>query len=409
MLAPVFLNDSAAAEQSQLFCQMQPSFAAKLARGSPGPSYSNNDSHDVTGIAPSALTANEMASKIQPEGGVVRSTAQASDDFQCSADSMHLHSASKNTSPATDHDDTHKEMSGLLTTAQTSQHHDLSRQSDAKQPGSNKRPRSSDLKKARMVWSEELHSMFLRALSEIGLRHAVPKTIMQKMGVDSLSRENVASHLQKYRLALKRKAGLPDNALMTAASWRQLEQAHDDFVASIPTATAAAPLLIRAAGPAPHPTGPTAIMPRYADSLPTPKPEPTAAPTPPKSLPPLPPMGASAQKLPPQTFAGTTLCAPSGLPPGFTVPPPDSDGVAVGIPMPAPLFGPDSRGPSRASHSSSSARPTRGTLPGLPPSDTPPQPPARPNRRCGRSACPMLPQPSCPPLSPTRPPTARRP
>lgn len=195
--------------------------------------------------------------------------------------------------------------------------------------------------------------------------------IVQKMGVDSLSRENVASHLQKYRLALKRKAGLPDNTLMTAGSWRQLEEAHEDFVASIPTATAAAPLLIRAAGPAPHPAGPTAIMPRYAESLPTLKPEPVASAAP-KSLPPLPPMAVSSQKLPPQTFAGTTLCAPSGLPPGFTVPPPDSDGVAVGIPMPSTLFGKDPRGPSRASHSSSSARPARGTLPGLPSSDTPP-------------------------------------
>lgn len=206
---------------------------------------------------------------------------------------------------------------------------------------------------------------------------------VQRMGVDSLSRENVASHLQKYRLALKRKAGLPDNTLMTAATWRQLEQAHEDFVASIPTATAAAPLTIRAAGPGLHPAGPTAVMPRYLESQPSPKPEPVTSATP-KSLPPLPPMGASAQKLPPQTFAGAPACAPSGLPPGFTVPPPDSDGVAVGIPMPPALFSKDCRGPSRASHSSTAARPMRGTLPGLPSSDTlppatgPSEPPLRP-------------------------------
>lgn len=181
MLAPALFNDSAAAEQTQLFCQMQPNLAAKLARGSPGPSYSNNDSHDVTGIAPSSLTANEMASKAQPEAGLGRSTAQASDDFQCSADSMHLHSASKNTSPTTDHEGAHEDITdNARTSLATSQGQESSYPLDAKAPASsNKRPRSSDLKKARMVWSEELHSMFLRALSEIGLRHAVPKTIMQ--------------------------------------------------------------------------------------------------------------------------------------------------------------------------------------------------------------------------------------
>lgn len=204
------------------------------------------------------------------------------------------------------------------------------------------------------------------------------------MGVDSLSRENVASHLQKYRLALKRKAGLPDNTLMTAASWRQLEQAHEECVASIPTATAAAPLMARAAGPAPLPAGPPAMLPRATDPQSSPKPEPAVAPAP-RTLPPLPPL--AAQTLPPHTFpTRAPPCAPAGLPPGFNVPPPDSDGVAVGIPMPSSLFpaAKDSHGMSRTSYSSTSGRPSRGTLPGLPSSDTPPpttgpsEPPLRP-------------------------------
>lgn len=178
MLAPAVFNDLAAAEQSQLCCQMQPGLAAKLARGSPGPSYSNNDSHDVTGIAPSSLTANEMASKVQPEAEASRSRAQASDDFQCSADSMHLHSASHNACPTTDHDKASPESARNNLGVFHSQ--DASGPLDVKAAAaSNKRTRSSDLKKARMVWSEDLHSMFLRALSDIGLRHAVPKTIMQ--------------------------------------------------------------------------------------------------------------------------------------------------------------------------------------------------------------------------------------
>ncbi|KAF7119991.1 hypothetical protein RHSIM_Rhsim13G0077900 [Rhododendron simsii] len=40
------------------------------------------------------------------------------------------------------------------------------------------------------------------------IKSAVPKTIMQLMNVEGLTRENVASHLQKYRLYLKRMQGL---------------------------------------------------------------------------------------------------------------------------------------------------------------------------------------------------------
>lgn len=41
----------------------------------------------------------------------------------------------------------------------------------------------------------------------LGIKNAVPKTIMQMMNVEGLTRENVASHLQKYRLYLKRMQG----------------------------------------------------------------------------------------------------------------------------------------------------------------------------------------------------------
>lgn len=45
-----------------------------------------------------------------------------------------------------------------------------------------------------------------------GLKDAVPKTILQLMNVEGMTRENVASHLQKYRLHLKRATGLPPGA-----------------------------------------------------------------------------------------------------------------------------------------------------------------------------------------------------
>ncbi|CAD6249111.1 unnamed protein product [Miscanthus lutarioriparius] len=59
-------------------------------------------------------------------------------------------------------------------------------------------------KKPRVVWSVELHRKFVAAVNELGIDKAVPKRILELMNVERLTRENVASHLQKYRLYLKR-------------------------------------------------------------------------------------------------------------------------------------------------------------------------------------------------------------
>lgn len=59
-------------------------------------------------------------------------------------------------------------------------------------------------KKPRVVWSSELHLKFMNAVDKLGLEKAVPKKILELMNVPALTRENVASHLQKYRLYLKR-------------------------------------------------------------------------------------------------------------------------------------------------------------------------------------------------------------
>ncbi|KAK8482525.1 hypothetical protein V6N11_063452 [Hibiscus sabdariffa] len=63
---------------------------------------------------------------------------------------------------------------------------------------------SSTQKKPRVVWSVELHRKFVAAVNQLGIDKAVPKKILELMNVEKLTRENVASHLQKFRLYLKR-------------------------------------------------------------------------------------------------------------------------------------------------------------------------------------------------------------
>ncbi|KAI4352497.1 hypothetical protein L6164_006743 [Bauhinia variegata] len=59
-------------------------------------------------------------------------------------------------------------------------------------------------KKTKVNWTAYLENLFLMAITHIGLDKAVPKKILEFMAVPDLTRENVASHLQKYRNFLKK-------------------------------------------------------------------------------------------------------------------------------------------------------------------------------------------------------------
>ncbi|CAL4942203.1 unnamed protein product [Urochloa decumbens] len=61
-----------------------------------------------------------------------------------------------------------------------------------------------DLKKSRLSWTMQLHRQFIAAVNFLGVDKAVPKKILEVMKVKHLTREQVASHLQKYRLHLIR-------------------------------------------------------------------------------------------------------------------------------------------------------------------------------------------------------------
>lgn len=90
------------------------------------------------------------------------------------------------------------------------------------------------LKRPRLVWTPQLHKRFVDAVAHLGIKNAVPKTIMQLMSVDGLTRENVASHLQKYRLYLKRMQGLSSGGGAGGGGISAADAAADHLFASAP-------------------------------------------------------------------------------------------------------------------------------------------------------------------------------
>ncbi|CAO2838212.1 unnamed protein product [Amaranthus hypochondriacus] len=60
-------------------------------------------------------------------------------------------------------------------------------------------------KKRRLSWTIQLHKRFVQSIEHLGSSKVVPKTILHNMNVEGITRENVASHLQKYRSHLKNK------------------------------------------------------------------------------------------------------------------------------------------------------------------------------------------------------------
>ena len=152
--------------------------------------------------------------------------------------------------------------------------------------------------------------------------------------MNALSRENVASHLQKYRLALKRQANLSEATMISEATWPLLEAAHFDHIASLdppiianrPTQQGAA--ASRSDVPARDAAG-QAQQPARSSLPPM---------LPPKCM----PLAASFK----DAYNGPPAKT-QALPFGFMLPPPNCDGEAVGVPVPAHMF-PSSSAPTGA-------------------------------------------------------------
>ncbi|KAE8706213.1 hypothetical protein F3Y22_tig00110403pilonHSYRG00206 [Hibiscus syriacus] len=77
-------------------------------------------------------------------------------------------------------------------------------------------------RKVKVDWTPELHRRFVQAVEQLGVNKAVPSRILEIMGIDCLTRHNIASHLQKYRS--HRKHLLAREA--EAASWIHRRQVY---------------------------------------------------------------------------------------------------------------------------------------------------------------------------------------
>ncbi|KAI9076267.1 hypothetical protein K1719_030974 [Acacia pycnantha] len=54
--------------------------------------------------------------------------------------------------------------------------------------------------KKKIDWTPQLHKKFVKAVEQLGVDQAIPSRILELMNVEGLTRHNVASHLQKYRM-----------------------------------------------------------------------------------------------------------------------------------------------------------------------------------------------------------------
>ncbi|KAK3016779.1 hypothetical protein RJ639_006452, partial [Escallonia herrerae] len=72
-------------------------------------------------------------------------------------------------------------------------------------------------KRMKVDWTPDLHKSFVQAVEQLGVEQAIPSRILELMKVQGLTRHNIASHLQKYRL--HRKHALPKE---NTRKWPQL-------------------------------------------------------------------------------------------------------------------------------------------------------------------------------------------
>uniref|UniRef100_A0A0D9UYU7 HTH myb-type domain-containing protein n=1 Tax=Leersia perrieri TaxID=77586 RepID=A0A0D9UYU7_9ORYZ len=193
-------------------------------------------------------------------------------------------------------------------------------------------------RKVKVDWTPELHRRFVQAVEQLGIDKAVPSRILELMGIECLTRHNIASHLQKYRSHRKHLMAREAEAV----SWTQKRQMYSTaaVAASVPRKDAPA----TAAQVTPWPVIPTIGFPppHAAAAAMAPHPPPFCRPLHPPQLlpvwprhlapPPLPAAWAhhqtpmdpasywqqqynAARKWGPQAVTAATPCIPPPMPP----------------------------------------------------------------------------------------------
>ncbi|KAJ1281804.1 hypothetical protein BS78_03G002200 [Paspalum vaginatum] len=97
---------------------------------------------------------------------------------------------------------------------------------------------SNNKRKVKVDWTPDLHRRFVQAVEQLGIDKAVPSRILEIMGIQGLTRHNIASHLQKYRS--HRKHLMAREA--EAASWAHKRQMY--AAAAAAGGTAAPPTMV---------------------------------------------------------------------------------------------------------------------------------------------------------------------
>ncbi|XP_059663200.1 transcription activator GLK1-like [Cornus florida] len=96
----------------------------------------------------------------------------------------------------------------------------MTKEADRQKKSSGQSKNAQGKRKVKVDWTPELHRRFVQAVEQLGVDKAVPSRILELMGIDCLTRHNIASHLQKYRS--HRKHLLAREA--EAANWSQGRQ-----------------------------------------------------------------------------------------------------------------------------------------------------------------------------------------
>lgn len=107
---------------------------------------------------------------------------------------------------------------------QTTHNHNQQQQQQQQQP----------FRKQRRCWSPELHRRFVDALQQLGgSQAATPKQIRELMQVEGLTNDEVKSHLQKYRLHVRK---LPNSSAAQGGSgggWMEQDHSGDNSKANL--------------------------------------------------------------------------------------------------------------------------------------------------------------------------------